>query len=105
MKTHDLGEKYGEVTSSSKKEKYYPTISFFDDGVAGVSSFDDQDVGKTIHAEVDIKLVAIESSTRGKKKFTYRFEAHKLHLPDVLDSKQRYIKERKDKKNEVMTKK
>lgn len=99
METIDLGEKMesGSPVRSNKHEKYYPSVSFSDFGVGGVSSFDDKDIGKVIKIQADIKLTAIESEDRAdkKKKFRYRFEVHKIHMPEDLSKQEEYAKIRR----------
>ncbi len=101
MKTIDLGEKTGEMTApKAPKRKWYPTISFSDNGVAGVSSFDDEDVGKMISVQADLRLTGIQSRTDkpNKKKFDYEFEVHKIHMPDDLSSQEEYKQLRQSKR-------
>jgi len=64
--------------------------------VAGVSSFDDQDIGKTITVKAEIKLTGIMSRTDNlnKKKFDYSFEVHKIHMPDDLSKQEDALKDR-----------
>jgi len=104
MKTIDLGEKMETMATSKpskKPNKYYPTVSFSDNGVGGVSSFDDQDIGKIISIKADIKLVSIESEERSdtKKKFLYRFEVRKINMPDDLSQQEEYKNIRQKAKN------
>lgn len=104
MKTIDLGEKMEAMTTSKpskEPKKYYPSVSFSDNGVGGVSSFDDQDIGKVISVKVDIKLVSIESEekTDTEKKFRYRFECRKIHMPDDLSQQEEYKNIRQKAKN------
>jgi len=91
MKAIDLGQSPARMEAKiGSPKKYYPTIRFSDDGIAGVASFDDKDIGKTMKVTAQIKLVSIESrsdSTSGKK-FDYSFEVHNIEMPDDL-SKQK----------------
>jgi hypothetical protein len=101
MKTIDLGEKLSETAAMPSKpsKKWYPTVSFSDNGVGGVSSFDDKDVGKTIEVKANIKLTGINSRTdhpKGKR-FDYTFEVHKIHMPDDLGNQADALKTRQDK--------
>jgi len=103
MKTIDLGEKTGEISTSKspKIKKWYPTINFSNNGVAGVSSFDDSDIGKTITVKAEIKLTGINSRSdkpQGKK-FDYSFEVHKIHMPDDLSKQEDSLKERQTARN------
>jgi hypothetical protein len=105
MKTIDLGEK-SDVTSERpvSPKKWYPTISFSDNGVAGVSSFDDQDIGKVINITAEIKLTGIDSRSDNpkKKKFDYTFEVHKIHMPDDLSKQEDTLKERQKERAKKM---
>ena len=80
-KVFDLGESAStEISKASKK--WYPHLSISDSGVAGISSFDDEDIGKTIEAKVTIRLKTITKTSANKKSpFTYDFEALKLEIP------------------------
>lgn len=100
MKTIDLGEKLSETAAmpSKSSKKWYPTLGFSDNGVGGVSSFDDKDVGKTIEVRANIKLTGISSRTdhpKGKR-FDYTFEVLKIHMPDELSSEKDALKARQD---------
>ncbi len=103
MKEIDLGEKDMAVPSTrGKDKKWYPTIDYSDSGVAGVSSFDDQDIGKTITVEAEIKLVGINSDIDVKskgKKYNYSFEVHKIHMPDDLSRQEDALKDRQKKRS------
>jgi hypothetical protein len=95
MKTIDLGEKEQAIESTQSKPKepriWYPSVHFSDNGIGGVSSFDDSDIGKTISVTATIKLKGIRSRADEKikgKKFEYDFEVHKIEMPDDL-SKQK----------------
>jgi len=104
MKTIDLAEKPVEAVGKSSKKKYYPTIYYSDKGVGGISSFDDQDIGKMMKVQADCKLVGIRSSDEGKgKKFDYTLEVQKLCMPDDLSKQasQAYIDKRRQKKEQM----
>ncbi|KKN66020.1 hypothetical protein LCGC14_0476120 [marine sediment metagenome] len=89
MKTYDLADRPSDRKSvSPSKEVWYPGLSFEDDGVGGVASFDDEDIGRTIRAQVDMKLTEIGSDSNRKKKYRYRFEVRKLHMPDDLSAQE-----------------
>ena len=96
MKTIDLGEKITTMKASEPKKKWYPTINFSDKGIAGVSSFDDSDIGKTIIVWAEIKLTGINSRSDNpkEKKFDYSFEVHKIHMPDDLSRQEDALKAR-----------
>lgn len=67
------------------------SLSVDDKGVAGVSSFDDNDVGKVIDAKVKLRLTNITRTSANKKMpFTYNFDALELEIPQ----QEEYIKDR-----------
>ena len=104
MKTIDLGEKPETSMAQptrGKKAKYYPTVYYSDEGVAGVSSFDEKDIGKVITVKAEIKLTRISSNSNEKdkkKKYDYTFEVHKISMPDDLSKQEDSIKARREKK-------
>jgi hypothetical protein len=106
MKTIDLGEKEQvmEATAAKPKEPriWYPSVHFSDNGIGGVSSFDDSDIGKTIRVTATIKLKGIRSRADEKikgKKFEYDFEVHKIEMPDDLSRQEDTLKSRQVDRN------
>lgn len=90
MKTINLGEKPNEGKATTPHGRYYPTIYYSDDGVAGVSSFDDSDIGKkiTVQAQIRLKAIASRDVGKGQKHFNYDFEVLSITMPDDLSKQQ-----------------
>lgn len=86
MKTIDLGEKPERLSARPSAKKYYPTIHYSDNGIAGVSSFDEEDIDKQIKVTATIKLTSISSRSDSPsgKHFGYSFEVLNIQMPDDL---------------------